>query len=418
MHHFEYKSGELRCEETSLNRIAAEVGTPCYVYSRATFERHFAHLDDALSGMPHVICFAVKANSNMSVLRLLAGLGAGADIASGGELYRALEAGIPAEKIVFAGNGKTESELRQAVERGIMMINVESEGELRLLDGVAAEMGAVAEVALRVNPDIDPKTHPYIATGLKKHKFGIAIDHAVEYYHRAASSDHIKIVGIHTHIGSQITELGPFVESVEKLADLAVGLRGNDIDLQYIDLGGGIGITYHNEDPPSYESYAAAIAPHVGRSGCTLVVEPGRSIAGNAGILLTRVLYVKRAETKTFVVVDAAMNDLMRPMLYGSYHEIVPVVPRNGSDRFTVDVVGGICETGDFLARDRDLPRVVEGDLLAVMSAGAYGSSMSSTYNSRPLVAEVLVDGAQARIVRRRQTFEELIALETDMDQP
>ncbi len=296
-----------------------------------------------------------------------------------------------------------------------MMINVDSDGELRLLDRVAADMGVVAPIALRVNPDIDPNTHPYIATGLKKTKFGVAIEDAVEYYRQAATSPHLNIIGIHTHIGSQITEVGPFVESVSKLADLALELRGDDIGLRYIDLGGGIGITYHDEEPPSYESYAEALAPHVERSGCTLVVEPGRSIAGNAGILLTRVLYVKRGAAKQFVVVDAAMNDLMRPTLYDSYHEIVPVGEYDESDRFTVDVVGGICESGDFLARERDMPRVAEGDLLAVMSAGAYGSSMSSTYNSRPLVPEALVDGADYRVVRRRQTFDEMVALETDI---
>ena len=415
MNHFVRKDGKLYCEETALARIAADVGTPCYVYSRATFERHYRHLDDALSGMPHVICFAVKANSNVAVLHLLAGLGAGADVVSGGELFRAVRAGIPAGKIVFAGNGKTETELRQAVDCGIMMVNVDSEGELRLLEEVAADMDAVVPIALRVNPDVDPNTHPYIATGLKKTKFGMAIEHAVEYYHRAAASQHLKIVGIHTHIGSQITDVDPFVESVSKLADLAIELRRDDINLQYIDLGGGIGITYQDEEPPSYECYAEAIGPHVARAGCTLVVEPGRSIAGNAGILLTKVLYIKRGAVKQFVVVDAAMNDLIRPTLYDSYHEIVPVVERDDSGRFTVDVVGGICESGDFLARERDMPRVAEGDLVAVMSAGAYGSSMSSTYNSRPLVPEVLVDGAEVHVVRRRQTFDEMLELETDV---
>jgi diaminopimelate decarboxylase len=415
MNHFVRKDGELYCEETALARIAADVGTPCYVYSRATLERHYRHLDDALSGMPHVICFAVKANSNVAVLHLLAGLGAGADVVSGGELYRSVRAGMPAGKIVFAGNGKTEAELRQTVECGIMMVNVDSKGELRLLEEVAADMDAVVPIALRVNPDVDPKTHPYIATGLKKTKFGVAIEDAVEHYRRAAASRHLKIVGIHTHIGSQITDVEPFVESVSKLADLAIELRRDDIDIEYIDLGGGIGITYHDEEPPSYESYAEAIAPHVARAGCTLVVEPGRSIAGNAGILLAKVLYVKRGAAKQFVVVDAAMNDLMRPTLYDSYHEIVPVVERNDSARFTVDVVGGICESSDFLARERDMPQVKEDDLVAVMSAGAYGSSMSSTYNSRPLVPEVLVDGAEVHVVRRRQTFDEMLALETDI---
>jgi len=415
MHYFQYRNDSMYCEDMPLDRIAAETGTPCYVYSRATFERHFTHLDEALSGMPHVICFAVKANSNLAVLNLLAELGAGADIVSGGELYRAVKAGIPPERIVFAGNGKTAAELRQAIGQRIMMINVDSEGELRLLDQVAAEMQTAAPIALRVNPDVDPNTHPYIATGLKKTKFGVAIEQAVEYYRRAASSDNLNIVGIHTHIGSQITDVEPFVESVAKLADLAAELRNEDIDLRYIDLGGGIGITYRDEDPPSYESYAESIAPHVARSGCTLVVEPGRSIAGNAGILLTRVLYVKRGATKQFIVVDAAMNDLMRPTLYDSYHEIVPVDRTEVSDRVTVDVVGGICESGDFLARNRDMPPVAEGDLLAVMSSGAYGASMSSTYNSRPLVPEVLVDGTAYRVVRRRQTFDEMISLETDI---
>ncbi len=412
MHHFKHIDGELHCEQTPLKKIAEEVGTPCYVYSRATFERHYTHMDKALGCMDHVICFAVKANSNLSVLRLLAELGAGADVVSGGEMFRALESGIPADKIVFAGNGKTERELRQAIENGIMMINVDSESELRLLERVAESMDAVAPVALRVNPDVDPKTHPYISTGLKKNKFGVSIDRAIECYRRAAASSHLDIVGIHSHIGSQITEVEPFVESVSKLSDLALKLGDEGIKLRYIDLGGGIGITYRNEDPLTYEKYAQSIAPYIERAGCSLVVEPGRSISGNAGILLTRVLYVKEGETKTFVVVDAAMNDLMRPSLYDSYHAIVPVTEKTGSDTFVVDVVGGICESGDFLARDREIPRVAEGDLLAVMSAGAYGSSMSSTYNSRPLVPEVLVDGDEARVVRRRQTFDEMVALE------
>lgn len=413
MHHFDYKNGEMYCEERSLRSIADMVGTPSYVYSRATFVRHFDHLDKALGCIDHVICFAVKANSNLSVLSILGDMGSGADVVSGGELCRAMEAGMPADKIVFAGNGKTETELELAVERGIMMVNVDSKGELCLLERVAKRVGKVAPVALRVNPNVDPKTHPYISTGLKKNKFGVAIDRAVECYRHAAASPHLEIVGMHSHIGSQITEVGPFVDSVSKLADLAVQLRDEGINLQYIDLGGGIGITYDDENPPTYESYAEAIAPHVERAGCALVVEPGRSIAGNAGILLTKVLYVKRGETKTFVVVDAAMNDLMRPVLYDSFHAVVPVKECAGTaETFTVDVVGGICETGDFLARDRNMPVVAEGDLLAIMSAGAYGSSMSSTYNSRPLAAEVLVDGSDAEIVRRRQTFEEMVALE------
>ncbi|UCD57615.1 MAG: diaminopimelate decarboxylase, partial [Candidatus Hydrogenedentota bacterium] len=362
----------------------------------------------------HIICYALKANSSLAICKVLADAGSGAEIVSGGELFRALRVAIPAEKIVFNGNGKTAEELSASLECDILMFNVDSESELNLLNRIAAEMGRKARVALRINPDIDPRTHPYISTGLRENKFGIAIEQAIEFYEQANAMANVEVVGIHNHIGSQIVELSPFVESLERLMSLMPELKRKGLHLRYIDMGGGIGITYNDERPPSFEEYVDAIRPLIEDSGCTLVVEPGRVIVGNAGIVVTRVLHVKTSGRKNFVVVDAAMNDLMRPGIYGAYHLIIPVERRHdGTATMVADVVGGICESTDFFARGRELPALKPGELIAIMSAGAYGSAMSSNYNSRPLIAEVMVDGTETVIIRRRQTFEEMVALES-----
>jgi diaminopimelate decarboxylase len=414
MNLFNYKNGVLFCEDIPIPQIAERIGTPFYLYSENTLLRHYDRLEDSLAGIDHIICYAMKANSSLAICKTLAAAGSGADVVSGGELYRALHVGIPPEKIVFNGNGKTGEEIRYALDNDILMFNVDSESELNLLNGIAGEMGRRARVALRVNPDINPHTHPYISTGLKENKFGIAIDHAIEFYQQAHAMANIEVVGVHKHIGSQIVELSPFVEALEKIMSLVAELNRMDFDLRYIDMGGGIGITYDGEKPPSFEEYVGALEPLIGDSGYTLVVEPGRVIVGNAGVLITRVLHVKKSGSKIFVVVDAAMNDLVRPSIYGAYHRIVPV-QQPGPETKTIvsDVVGGICESADFFARGREIPEVQSGELIAIMSAGAYGSSMSSNYNSRPLIAEVMVDGEEARIIRRRQTFEEMVALES-----
>lgn len=408
MHEFRYSNGELYCEGTPLRRIAEEVGTPAYVYSRRTLRDHYRRLEEAFSGLPHLICYSVKANSNLAVLSTLAADGAGADIVSGGELFRALKVEIPAEKIVFAGIGKTEAEMAYALQAGILMFNVESPTELAALDRVAGEVGGKADIALRVNPDVDAETHPYVATGLKEAKFGISIEEALSIYNQAASLPHINVVGVHQHIGSQITRVEPFRESLSMIRDLAKMLRGNGLDIRYINIGGGFGIPYQKEEVPYPRDYARALEPILKESGCTVILETGRMIVGNAGVMMTRVLYRKRTGDKDFLVVDAAMNDLIRPSLYGSFHEILPVRNR-GREEETVDVVGPICESGDFLARGRSMPRAEPGDLLAVMSAGAYGFSMSSNYNSRRRAAEVMVDEERFGVVRERETYEDLV---------
>jgi len=408
MHEFRYSNGELYCEGTPLRRIAEEVGTPAYVYSRRTLRDHYRRLEEAFSGLPHLICYSVKANSNLAVLSTLAAEGAGADIVSGGELFRALKVEIPAEKIVFAGIGKTEAEMAYALQAGILMFNVESPTELAALDRVAGEVGGKADIALRVNPDVDAETHPYVATGLKEAKFGISIEEALSIYNQAASLPHINVVGVHQHIGSQITRVEPFRESLSMIRDLAKMLRGNGLDIRYINIGGGFGIPYQKEEVPYPRDYARALEPILKESGCTVILETGRMIVGNAGVMMTRVLYRKRTGDKDFLVVDAAMNDLIRPSLYGSFHEILPVWNR-GREEETVDVVGPICESGDFLARGRSMPRAEPGDLLAVMSAGAYGFSMSSNYNSRRRAAEVMVDEERFGVVRERETYEDLV---------
>ncbi len=420
MNHFEYKGDELCCEDVPLARIAAEVGTPTYVYSYATLERHYRVFDGAFADRDHLVCYSVKANSNLAVLRTLFSFGAGADIVSGGELYRALRAGGDPSKIVFSGVGKRDEEIAYALESGILCFNVESESELRAIDRVARRDGKIAPIALRVNPDVDAETHPYISTGLKKNKFGISVDGAREVYRLARTLPGIRVRGIDCHIGSQLTKTAPFRDAIGRVAALARELAEDGVALELLDVGGGLGIPYQEdaEDPPSPADYARAIdeavAPFAGL-GLRLVCEPGRVIVGNAGILLTRVLYLKQGEAKSFTIVDAAFNDLLRPAFYGSYHGIRPVRRREGATWVT-DVVGPICETGDFLARDREMRRPDEGDLLALMSAGAYGFTMASNYNTRPRAAEVLVRGDRYAVVRRREEVEDLLRGETVPD--
>jgi len=406
---FVYRDGVLFCEELRVPDIAEEVGTPFYLYSKNTFVRHFQVVDQAFSGIPHLVCFSVKANSNVAILHLLAGEGAGADVVSAGELFRALKAGIDPKKIVFAGLGKTTAEIEYALQQGILMFNVESSQELKLIDQIAQNMDVQAPIALRVNPGVDPKTHPYIATGLKQSKFGLPLKEAMAEYEVAQKLPGLNPVGVHQHIGSQILESGPFEESVQKIANLAKSLRELGIDIKYINIGGGFGIQYTDENAPTPDQYAAALAPLLADSGCSIVLEVGRMISGNAGILVTKVLYEKQGEEKKFVVVDAAMNDLIRPSLYQAVHQIVPVVQEDDAAEQKVDVVGPVCESADFLAQDYDMPEVEPGDLLAVLTAGAYGFSMSSNYNSRPRVPEILVSGRKAYVIRCRETLEDLI---------
>ncbi|MGH7835832.1 MAG: diaminopimelate decarboxylase [Candidatus Binatia bacterium] len=417
MDYFEYQNGELYAEKVPVREIAEEVGTPTYIYSLATLQRHYRVFDEAFGKQPHIICFSVKANSNIAVLRVFAKQGSGFDIVSGGELFRALKAGADPKKIVFSGVGKSEEEIRYALEAGILMFNVESEQELSTLDEMAAKVGKKAPISLRINPDVDPQTHPYISTGMKKAKFGIAIQRSMESYKKAMSLPNLEIVGVDCHIGSQLTSVAPFVDAISRVREYmdraltgALKLPGGRI--RYLDLGGGLGIRYKDEEPPHPEEYANAIVQALEGLDVTLILEPGRVIVGNAGILLTRVLYLKETEEKKFVVVDGAMNDLIRPALYGSYQAIRPVLEKK-AEAIVADVVGPICESGDFFARDREIPRPESGDFLAVMSAGAYGFSMASNYNSRPRAAEVLVDGDRFHVIRARESFEDLIRGET-----
>ncbi|MBX3236246.1 MAG: diaminopimelate decarboxylase [Nitrospiraceae bacterium] len=410
MHDFEYRQGELYCEDVPLSRIAKEVGSPCYVYSHRTLVRHFRAYDGAFKNIPHIVAFAMKSNSNLAILRLMAKEGSGVDIVSGGELYRAMKAGVPAQKIVFAGVGKSPEEIRDALKADILMFNVESPAELQAINDVAASMGLKARVALRINPDIDPKTHPYISTGLKKSKFGIAADRAIEEFKAASALSHIEVVGVHKHIGSQLTEVTPFVEALKKVLGLVQTLKEQGINIRYINIGGGLGITYSDETPPQPKDLAEAISPLVRDLKCVLIMEPGRVIVGNAGVLITKVLYTKDGEAKRFLIVDAAMNDLIRPSLYGAYHDIRPLHENSiHNPKHMVDVVGPVCESGDFLAKDRQLPEMKAGELMAVMSAGAYGFVMSSNYNSRPRVPEVLVNEGQIHVIRSRETYEDLV---------
>ncbi|MFZ5765203.1 MAG: diaminopimelate decarboxylase [Thermodesulfobacteriota bacterium] len=410
MNHFHYRDNALFCEEVAVAGIAARVGTPFYLYSAATLTRHFTAFDGAFT-LPHITCFAVKSCSNIAILNLFARLGGGADIVSGGELFRALQAGVDPQKIVYSGVGKTREEMRFALESGIRMINVESHQELEALQQVAAAIGVTAPVSFRVNPDVDPKTHAYISTGLAKNKFGIPITDALDSYLAAQKMANIRIVGVSCHIGSQLTDVSPFVESLVKVKGFVGRLAEAGIRISCLDLGGGVGIRYNEEEPPLPAAYAEALEREMAGLDSTLVLEPGRVIVGNAAILVTRVLYTKQGGKK-FVIVDAGMNDLARPSLYDAYHAIQPVV-RRGAETEVVDVVGPICESGDFLARGKEVAVVGQNDLLAVMSAGAYGFSMSSNYNSRPRVAEVLVRGNEFHVIRARETYESLIAGET-----
>ncbi|WP_300271363.1 diaminopimelate decarboxylase [Halomonas sp.] len=413
MDHFNYRDGVLYGEEVPLTRIAEAFGTPCYVYSKATLARHFRAYTEALGSHPHLICYAVKANSNLAVLGLLARLGAGFDIVSVGELERVLAAGGDPARVVFSGVAKQEAEMARALEVGIKCFNVESRPELERLNAVAGRLGTVAPVSLRVNPDVDAGTHPYISTGLKDNKFGIPVDEALAVYELAASLPHVKVTGLDCHIGSQLTELAPFLDALDRLLVLLERLRERGIEVEHLDLGGGLGVPYRDEHPPAPFDYATALLERLadweGSERLTLLFEPGRSIAANAGVLLTRVEFLKPGETKNFAIVDAAMNDLIRPALYQAWQAILPVDTRRPRESATYDVVGPVCETGDFLGKERELA-IAPGDLLAVRSAGAYGFVMASNYNSRPRPAEVMVDGDEAHLVRRRERLEELWA--------
>jgi diaminopimelate decarboxylase len=413
MNHFEYRNGEMFAEGVALERIAREVGTPAYVYSLATLKRHFKVFDQAFSKVRHIVCFSVKANSNLALLRAFAKEGSGFDIVSGGELFRALKVGADPTKIVFSGVGKKREEIEYALNSGILMFNVESEQELIALNDIASSMGKRAPISLRVNPDVDPQTHPYISTGMKKAKFGVDIKKSLETYRKAVSLRNVEVVGVDCHIGSQLTSITPFVDALAKVREyldrvLAGEMKKEGAQIRYLDLGGGLGINYHDETPPSPDEYAKAIVEGLEGLDVTLILEPGRVIVGNAGILLTEVQYIKETDSKNFVIVDGGMNDLIRPALYGSYQAIQPVV-ENRAQRIVADVVGPICESGDFFAKDREIPRPQRGDLLAVMSAGAYGFTMASNYNSHPKPPEVLVDGEKYYVIRRRESFDDLI---------
>ncbi|PJN95674.1 diaminopimelate decarboxylase [Amaricoccus sp. HAR-UPW-R2A-40] len=416
MDHFLYRGGVLHAEDVPLTEIAAAVGTPAYVYSAATLTRHYRVFDEALAGMPHLVCYAMKANSNLAVVALLGALGAGMDVVSGGEYRRARAAGVPGERIVFSGVGKTREEMRLALEGGVRQFNVESEPELFALSEVASGLGLRAPIAIRVNPDVDAKTHAKIATGKSENKFGIPIARARAVYAIAAALPGIEVVGVDVHIGSQLTELAPFESAFLKVAELTEALREDGHVIRRLDLGGGLGIPYErtNEAPPLPFDYGEVIRRTVGRLGCEIEIEPGRLIAGNAGVLLSRVIYVKRGEGRDFLILDAAMNDLVRPAMYDAWHDLVPVIePPAGGDLAAFDVVGPVCETGDTFARARMLPPMEAGDLAAFRSAGAYGAVMASEYNSRPLVPEVLVSGDHFQVVRARPSFDEMLARDT-----
>ncbi|WFS60921.1 diaminopimelate decarboxylase [Pseudodesulfovibrio thermohalotolerans] len=408
MHHFEHRDGVLFAEEVSVSELASQYGTPLYIYSTATFKRHFHAFDSAFNELDHLTCFSVKANSNLSVLKMLAKEGAGMDIVSGGELYRALRAGVDPGRIVYSGVGKRDSEIREALEARILMFNVESLAELERINQVAEEMGTVAQISFRINPDVDPQTHPYISTGMQKNKFGLDIDLSMEAYKRAAELAHIEPVGMDCHIGSQLTSLDPFLEALDKLLVFYEKLGELGIKIKYLDLGGGLGIPYNEEEPPHPAEFGKALSERLKGLPLKVILEPGRVIAGNAGILVTEVVYTKSNPTKNFLIVDAAMNDLVRPSLYGSYHRIAEVESK-GREPKVYDVVGPICESGDFLARDRELPAVEQGERLVLYSAGAYGFTMSSNYNSRPRACELLVDGDKVIVARKRETYDDLI---------
>ena len=416
MDHFLYRNGVLHAEDVPLTEIAAAVGTPFYCYSAATLERHYRLFDEALAGMEHLVCFAMKSNSNLAVLRLLGNLGAGIDVVSVGEYLKARAAGIPGDRIVFSGVGKTRAEMRVALEGGIRQFNVESEPELAALNEVAISMGKIAPITIRVNPDVDAKTHEKIATGKKENKFGIPISRAREVYAEAGLLRGLKIIGIDVHIGSQLTDLEPFEKAYLMVADLTRQLRADGHDIRRLDLGGGLGIPYErsNTAPPLPLEYGDVIRRTVGDLGCEIEIEPGRLISGNAGVMVSEVIYLKSGEDRDFLIVDSAMNDLIRPSMYGSHHDIVPVVEAApGTETAPIDIVGPICESGDTFAKQRAMPPLVSGDLIAFRSAGAYGAVMSSEYNSRPLIPEVMVQGDQFAVIRARPTFEEMINRDT-----
>jgi diaminopimelate decarboxylase len=408
VHFFQYHGRELYAEDVVVTELTEKYGTPLFVYSYKTLLRHFCAYTDAFKDYPHIICYALKANSNIAILRLFAENGGGADIVSGGELYRALKAGISPKKIVYAGVGKTEEEIRFALRSKILMFNVESVDELKEINRIAGIMGVKAPIALRINPNIDPETHPYIATGLRQNKFGIPIEDAVEHYRIASKLKDVTILGIQKHIGSQITKISPFVDALKNILFLVDKLSANGLDIQYLDVGGGLGISYKDEEPPVPQDLAKNLIPLLKGRKLTLITEPGRSIVGNAGILVTRVLYQKKGDDKEFVIVDAGMNDLIRPSLYGAYHRILPVLEKK-REIILCDIVGPICESGDFLAKERELRKVDKGEYLAVMGAGAYGFTMSSNYNSRPKAAEVLVRGKEHFLISSRETYRDLI---------
>ena len=406
---FTHRNDAMYCEDVPVRDIVDAVGTPVYVYSLAQLRDAFRGFDQAFAASRHLVCFSVKANSNLGVLRAFVNEGSGFDIVSGGELFRVLKAGADPRKVVFSGVGKTRDEMEYALRSGILMFNVESEQEMEVLNEVAGAMGVVAPMSFRINPDVDPQTHPYISTGMKKSKFGIGIDPAVEAYRRAISLPNIEVVGVDCHIGSQLTSTAPFADAAVRVRAFVDVLQREGANIRYVDLGGGLGIRYDDEEPPDPGDYAKALTEGIRGLDVTLVLEPGRSMVGNAGILVTRVLYLKRTEAKNFVVVDGAMNDLIRPALYSAFQGLRPV-DRREAEPMTADVVGPICESGDFFARDRRIETPVPGDLMAVMSAGAYGFTMASNYNTRPRAAEVLVDGKEFAVVRERETLEGLVA--------
>ena len=419
MDHFIYRNGALHAEDVSISEIASVVGTPFYVYSTATLERHYQVFDEALAGMDHFICYAMKANSNMAVLRIMAAMGAGMDVVSGGEYARAIAAGVPGEHIVFSGVGKTREEMAAALTGGIRQFNIESEPEMRVLNEVALSLGKVAPITVRVNPDVDAKTHAKIATGKSENKFGIPISKAREVYAEAASLNGLEVVGIDVHIGSQLTDLAPYEDAFNKVAELTETLRADGHDIRRLDLGGGLGIPYErsNEAPPLPMEYGEVIRRTVGHLGCEIEIEPGRLIAGNAGLLVTSIIYRKEGEGRDFLIVDAAMNDLIRPAMYEAHHDIIPVIePDVGVEPTPHDIVGPVCESGDTFAKERNMPPMIAGDLMAFRSAGAYGAVMASEYNSRPLIPEVLVKGDQFAVVRARPTYEEMINRDTIPD--
>ncbi|MBI3399656.1 MAG: diaminopimelate decarboxylase [Deltaproteobacteria bacterium] len=427
MHFFTYKKNKLYAEAVAVERIAKEVGTPCYIYSHKTLARHYAAFDEAFESVPHLVCYSVKVNSNIAALNIFIKAGSGVDIVSGGELFRALKAGANPKKIVYSGVGKREDEIEYALKTGILMFNVESPEELRAINRIAGRLKRKAGFAIRVNPDVDAKTHPYISTGLKENKFGIETNQAIkEYVYAKNKLKNLIPLGVDCHIGSQITELSPFIDALKKTKNIIASLRSKGIEIKYLDIGGGLGITYKDEVAPHPSKYGKAVIDETKGLGVTLIFEPGRVMAGNAGILVAKVLYTKQGTEKNFIIVDAAMNDLARPSLYGSYHAIKAVTPPApplikggrewdfnkrvaGGGEIVADVVGPICESGDFFAKDRELPEFKSGDLMAIMSAGAYGFSMSSNYNSRPRAAEVMVKGNKFSVIRQRETYNDLI---------